>query len=925
MDANALGQHHVREPFAAKIGRLIHGCTKINRIKRGQQSGNSRLIRFSLDWLLPPDMGGLVKVIALFCAFVAVVLWFRYVDFYHRYFFDSGVIVLADNLMRVVFVIILAWLIYAPGAGVASLLTRPKEATRFFAAERAVLGFGIGAGLWSVALLFLGLVGLYYRWVMTGLCLVVLALSAKHFAYVAAAGQRRLIAGFTGVRRGRAMPRLTGLMLLTLAALWLLLVRGLYPGGSGDYYTHYFYYYLTVLKNHSLAPNDVWYHYYYSKGSGLTFLSMLLTDPEATALPTFCCVIFAAVAMATLSARLLPGTFWPTAGALLYLLFYLVSADAEGGGEFQKPHEEVAALMTLAVWALCMERHGPSRPLLMMAAASAVAAAIATQVVGIMIGLFVGLLCAAALLRRRWREMFGYGLMTAAIASAVLGIFVLNYTVTGLANDQPINLMLRFANFARLDRWGVLPQVIAVAWIRDNYAFLTPPFGWHAFEQLGKFMRLEIIWPFLIAPIIASVVLVSSLVLARNWIVVPHKASNSFIKTTAIRLAAFTAMLAGISLLLGQDQNYSFVRLTSFFVPLLVLLAIAATAWVLSGQLQRGLNLTLGVVMPTVLLLGTLISWQEASDWGERIYATTANAIRFAIGRQSLAQAYAYADSGHSFGGINPGALAAARQVPPDTPIWSTNVDSYCMVPGCLIESVISFKMSGRLDEILAGDPDLAKHWLQQAGLNYFLFMSDYRLIDLLPYSRLFAPDTIGRYLGIKWTDGSTFLLTWIGADTRPIDHKFLVAYQRRLAQPENQWFMFRELTPQLIALTPRMRSGQWSRAEDFPWRHPPIDVIAATYGSSCSNYRPKPPFSNTFRVGNATQVIRRLCFHEAKCDVLLDVATLGDPANGCGKDFSVEYRCRGGGPPVTIEVPAEADGKTIVLDCSNVPASNVP
>src|SRR6185437_12180924 len=123
----------------------------------------------------------------------------------------------------------------------------------------------------------------------------------------------------------------------------------------------------------------------------------------------------------------------------------------------------------------------------------------------------------------------------------------------------------------------------------------------------------------------------------------------------------------------------------------------------------------------------------------------------------------------------------------------------------------------------------------------------------------------------------------------------------------------------------PAMRSGQWTPANDFPWRHPPIDVIAATYGSSCRNFKPKPPFSNTFRSGNATEVIRRLCFHEAKCDVLLDVATLGDPANGCGKDFSVEYRCRGGGPPVTIEVPAEADGKTIALDCSNVPANNVP
>ena len=89
------------------------------------------------------------------------------------------------------------------------------------------------------------------------------------------------------------------------------------------------------------------------------------------------------------------------------------------------------------------------------------------------------------------------------------------------------------------------------------------------------------------------------------------------------------------------------------------------------------------------------------------------------------------------------------------------------MVPGCLIESVISFKMSGQLDEILGGDPELAKQRLQEAGLNYFLFMKDYRMIDLLPFSKLFAPETIDRYLGVKWSDGSTYLLTSIRPHTR--------------------------------------------------------------------------------------------------------------------------------------------------------------
>jgi hypothetical protein len=42
----------------------------------------------------------------------------------------------------------------------------------------------------------------------------------------------------------------------------------------------------------------------------------------------------------------------------------------------------------------------------------------------------------------------------------------------------------------------------------------------------------------------------------------------------------------------------------------------------------------------------------------------------------------------------------------------------------------------------------------------------------------------------------------------------------------------------------------------------------------------------------------------------------IGEPAAGCPKDLSVAYRCGQGGPPRTVALPAEADGKTVSLDC---------
>jgi hypothetical protein len=64
---------------------------------------------------------------ALICGFIGVVAWFDAIDFYHRHFFDTGPIVAADNVVRIVFVVIFSWLIYAPGAAIAGLVMSADE------------------------------------------------------------------------------------------------------------------------------------------------------------------------------------------------------------------------------------------------------------------------------------------------------------------------------------------------------------------------------------------------------------------------------------------------------------------------------------------------------------------------------------------------------------------------------------------------------------------------------------------------------------------------------------------------------------------------------------------------------------------------------------------------------------------------------
>jgi hypothetical protein len=760
-------------------------------------------------------------VVLLLGSFAFVVWWFDYVDYYHRHFFDTGIIVLADNLARIVFVGLLSWLIYAPGSWVIALLSSANERAVLSRAERAVFGFGIGVGIWHIVMLTIGVLNLYYRNAIVGLCALVLLASAKSFSEAFNVGWRTLAEQWALFRQHRASSPSIGVAAVAFVAICLFFRHGIFPGGAGDYYTHYFYYYLAVLKNHGLSPNDVWYHYYYSKGDGLVFLGMLLSDPQATPLTTYVCVLFATIAIWTLAARMAPGSLWPTASTLVYLLFYLFGSNSlgTGEGEFERDHETVAALVTLFSWALCMEYFAPSRLCRIMAAASAIAASIVTQAVGVLLGVFVGMLGAVAMLRRRWRAMWGYALVAASIALSVLVVYFISYDTTGMASDQPLGLMLRFADLSKLDRWGVLPQMVAVAWIRHNYQITATPFGLKtAYEDLVLFMRLHTLWPFLAGPLITAAAMGISSALAKTQLKPScNPVAASFAAFASRRLGGLVVFLATVSLAAGHEQSVSFMRLSSFFVPLLVLLAVAGSVRVIEAPCWRHRESWVQTTLPIALLIAFFIVWKP-QDHYKRLVRDTPHTVQYAIGYLSLAQAYmyTYTTSGSLYGGLHPGTLAAAQQLPPDTPIWSTNTDSNCMAPGCLIESVISFKMSGQLDDILGGTPDLAKQRLQEAGLNYFLFRKDSLMLDLLPYSRLFAPDVIGQYLGIRWTDGTTYLLTWIGPETKPIQSDFLGSYVSRRTEADTQgWFRFADLAPQIVTLTPKLRSAPDGKAAE--------------------------------------------------------------------------------------------------------------
>ena len=85
------------------------------------------------------------------------------------------------------------------------------------------------------------------------------------------------------------------------------------------------------------------------------------------------------------------------------------------------------------------------------------------------------------------------------------------------------------------------------------------------------------------------------------------------------------------------------------------------------------------------------------------------------------------------------------------------------------------------------------------------------------------------------------------------------------------------------------------------------IKIEEATYGSNCGR---------RVGVGNATQFLAKACDGHPSCKVLISVQEIGDPAQGCSKDFHTRFSCDGQQPAHFKYLKGEANGEALSLDC---------
>jgi len=795
-------------------------------------TGGSRVGRLSVRTL------ALAAVIT--ALYAALIGYFSLVDVYDRHFFEQDY-ALIYNAARMLFTSYLFWIVYFSGYVVLRRIAGPSGALSISLLERIAAGFFVGAAAWTLVMLVLGYAHLYYRPVAFVLTAAVVALSSRHLAATCVELRDVVVRFFR-----TSSPLSAGFMTLVAVAALLFVVKGLYPNGGHDYYTHYFYFYTTVISDHGIWPNDVWYQYFYSKGMGLFFLGMLLTDPLAPSLVTFCFAVAAALALFSLVESVRPATLWPWVAVILFLFFYIYTVGTDvykangGWGDFQKPHEVNAAFLIAILWmsTRIAGTRGELRRLWWRACAlCCFVVAFLLAISSGLVGGFMLLAAAAFRLCDRWEEAKAFFGLSVAAGIGLLTVMVLNYATTGIPLDIGINWFWPIVDLRRVNEWGPLIEVTWAAYGRSHFWQNRIGFFSEAMIPYGQnVLRYDVLWPLFEYTLAAGLALLAAVLVGRRRTValrLGRVGSLSFqgrgFEAPAVRAFAlvflFVLATALFAVVAGASEAVSYVRCSSFALPLLI--AASALVWQMACAAIVGTGAfrwLLQYPLPIAVAAGTL--FQACSGELADGFATVVkNAARFASGQYSIFDGYKHQAGWPGrmpWGAVHPGMLAAWKEIGPGTRIWSLYVWSYCMLPECRVEGFQSFSISPHAPEVFFGSPEKARQILQSEGLNYFFVSWDLEDRDALPCAPLLSPEHIAENLGVKWTDGTSYLLTWLVPGITPLTPDWIVRYRAHIKAAVN-WARCDENPPHLFfgrkVYEQVLQGKRWGAEISLPWK----------------------------------------------------------------------------------------------------------
>jgi hypothetical protein len=687
----------------------------------------------------------MITVMLLTAVALAPIAWLALSRFYWYHYAQPGAGYLVYNLARVWLTSVLIAAFWSTGARITG--AHASRNNRGRSVEFAIAG----AAAWSVAVVLLAALHLYYLWLILPMLAVATAFAINDILDCRLAGgsaQEEGRWGLAGILLRFAVA-IHALVILVGIALWG------HFGGDNDVPGNYLPYYETVLRQHTIAPGPYWVHFFASKGNGLGFLANVLSDVQGAGLATYVMLLLGAGMIWRLAAR---STAEATAigliGACLFLQYYA------GQGAYAKSHiiRNLFVLYIVLSGVRALLFHPGIDDTTKASRLIVIVAIVVLSPLALVLLLPILLIEWALLAWSRRPDTRRSLIETASAIAATAVVCAYNFFQTGLPelHNMP-SFMSRFVSVERLSRW-MDPRV---AYLDYRLAFLQVNLpGQHAVETSAMTFVPSQSFPQVVAGLMTPstlVLIVASVVGLAIAVVLPGRrtadARSMRVAPAILYIAIVLAMLSALQMF-GGGPGSSMGRFTDFANPLGIAIGVIvlSAAWSIEmPQLPRRIfGAAIALAAVAAIYLGSppvlALSWRDN--------------VGFVLGQSSYARLNDYQWDTLA-------ANRAARSLPSGTRVELLNfLPGFTGIPATPFQRPDGCVYLKDYTSVLYGSPDQSAALYRQYNIDHFLVdVSKDAPIVWSGFSELFTPEVMRSRMRLVSHEVSAardlYLLTW--------------------------------------------------------------------------------------------------------------------------------------------------------------------
>ena len=675
-------------------------------------------------------------------------------DVMGKNFDSSGFWLFTYNFLRTISLVFWALIFCNTGVRFYSLAARKIPYSKIRPFEFALACFFAGAAVCSLVFFLLGLVGML-RIEIAVIYGVVFLIFNRSTTQLYLDCYKTLLAWFRALPSQEKIVSIFGLLLLGIFSARLFFVNAIYPAGSGcDVYNHYLPYLKEVVRSGGTTPNDIWYHFFYSKGLGISFFTALTGGIFGPKLVSFLLLLMCSGLVAHLIFRLTKSSLYALLSAILFLEVFATANSSSA--EFFKHHILVLCFLFATFWFLMLNVWGNRAAYVLPGAAScAICGVIASPTSLPFFGLLIALSLLLHLLGKKWTRATKLFVLGASLVITFALLLGLNYLLTGLFLETPIRLFWSMADSTRFSHW-VSPYLvqyllegsgtgvgnISLARLREI------DLNW--FTGVLRLNLLRSLVPPLNSPLLYLVPIIAVYFL--------FKKESSRVRSLLLIAGVFLVACVLLSKLIAQESSIyrMYIFAVPFSVTAVIMIWYSAFRSVMSSTSAARLAGPCLLCLPIIAFSYAGLTRMPYDLAGASI--SLQQTLSFYLGKQSIRKAL------DESGQLWVAAEKAGKIVGPNSKVVTFVINGGVYgaspsFPGNGLLTEVNLAITPHWHDVVFGSAQEAKKILLNDKITGFIFdIKDPMMFGGIPYSDLFSADSIHDNFNLHKLGPTTYL-----------------------------------------------------------------------------------------------------------------------------------------------------------------------